>query len=180
MWYVLWHRKEEMPWLTKNTDGNFQSLTFWVMIWVSLSNIEGNLTIKWTVTFTVLCEFAPVGPSLILQFLFPLMWICLLLLRSECQGLHLPGLWNVSVKVVCWLQALWGRGQLHQVCQAGRVWFRLSHHFTGSQWVYSLDIPVLFIWSVKCWASRPKFNWAVTLTQDNLFSNILLIENLHL
>lgn len=44
---------------------------------------------------------------------------------------------------------------------------------------HSGSIPWIFLYcSSECWASRPKFNWAVTLTQDNLFSNILLIENL--
>lgn len=43
-----------MPWLTKDTDGNFQSLTFWVMIWVSLSNIEYILNTVLTVILTVI------------------------------------------------------------------------------------------------------------------------------
>lgn len=53
--FCMKNRKEGMPWLTKDTDGNFQSLTFWVMIWVSLSNIEYILNTVLTVILTVIC-----------------------------------------------------------------------------------------------------------------------------
>lgn len=155
-----------MPWLTKDTDGNFQSLTFWVMIWVSLSNIEYILNTVLTVILTVIYmtqSFVPLmyynsmhdtevrtlrkkslkkhnwGISRILidhldeKISCPPLWLFLSLLRSECQGLRPPGFWNVSAEILCWLQALWGREDLHQVWKERRVWLGLSYQYTQLQ-----------------------------------------------
>lgn len=44
-----------------------------------------------------------------------------LLLRSECQRLCPPGIRSVSSQVLCRLQAVRGRGVLHQVWETSRV-----------------------------------------------------------